>query len=608
MRSKDSRLWAYNVVLLALVAAVAWRWPPWQAGWPDPAVVLGFAAFQLLVWQYGFPVPAMGMTSMERVPQVAAILLFPPPVAAAVNALPALAWPFVNRRYRQGSLGYGAIRAVHNACMIALMTAIAGAVWQGLGGETPLHALRWDLVPALLAAMLVLQVVNSAMMLLFFRLDGRDVRRLATVGYLTVDAFFVPIGVLAALVCTQADAATLGLFVGFLVLTVVSLHEVVEARSQVQSRLEALDAATRARLAVTGARRIDELAERLFSQVTAMFQYRTAFVALHDAERGEFDVVMEIVDGVRQPRSRKPSGKGVTGHVLRTGSPLLVDNWEQVPPEIGRVAVLGEGERPGSVLVVPIRQDDRVLGVVSVQHAGAHRYTDADKNALVAIAEDIAPVFADAKTFQELDAYRERLEGLVAERTAALEQAAAEREHLLAELQAKGVLLERQSREDPLTGIANRRHFDERLAFEIDRATRYAHPLSLALVDIDHFKRINDRGGHLLGDRVLVHITRVVTAHLRASDFVARIGGEEFAVLLPETGLAGATTSVRQLRERIGAAGFAELADWLEVTLSAGVAEYRPGEHRDALLRRADDCLYEAKAAGRDRVCAAEPG
>jgi diguanylate cyclase (GGDEF)-like protein len=607
MRSKDSRLWLYNLALLGLTAACAWRWPPWQAGWPEPGVVLGFVAFQLLVWQYGFPVPSMGMTSMERVPQVAAILLFPPPVAAAINALPALAWPFVNRRYRQGSLLFGAIRAVHNACMIALMTALAGMLWLRLGGEVPLRALRWDMLAALLVSMAALQVVNSAMMLVFFRLDGRDVRRLATLSYLTVDTFFVPIGVLAALIVTQADGLVVALFVAFLLLTVVSLHEVVEARRKVQSRLEALDAATSARLAVSGARRIDELAERLFSQLGAMFQYHTAFVALHDAERGEFDVVIEVVDGERRPRSRKPATQGVSGHVLRTGAPLLIDNWAQVPPEVARVAVVAEGERPGSVLVVPIRQGETVLGLVSVQHRQPHRYSEPDRNALLAIAEDVAPVFADAQTFQELDEYRERLEGLVAERTGALERAAVERERLLAELGSKSLLLERQSREDPLTGIANRRHFDERLAAEIERAGRYGHPLTLALVDIDHFKRINDRGGHLLGDHVLIRIARLVAGHLRSSDFVARIGGEEFAVLFPETPLEGAATSVRLLRERLGDGGFADLAPWLRVTLSAGVAQWANGEHRDVLLRRADVCLYQAKAAGRDQVCVAEP-
>ncbi len=602
MRSKLGRLWAYTLGLVALVGLLAWFYAPFEAEWPGSAVALGFALFQLAVWKYGFPVPSLGLTSMERVPQIAALLMFPPEVAVAINALPALAWPFVDRRYRQGSLAFGALRALHNACMIALMTAAAAAAYAGLEGSVPLRALEGRDALALAAAAVVMQVVNSGMMMLFLHLDGRDVRRLATWSYLCVDSLFVPIGLLAALVATLGDAATLSLFVMFLLLTVVSMHEIVESRRLVQERLRALDAASGARQAESSSDRVELLAERLLSQVGALLPSRIAYVALHDAASNEFDVVLQVVDGERVPRMRRPTATGVAGHVLRSGQPLLVDDWLRAPEDVRQVAVLDPGERPGSVLVVPIVHAGEVLGLISVQHDSAHRYSETDKHLLLAIAEDIAPVVADACTFRELDAYRARLEALVAERTAALEAAAEERGALLEELRRSSAQLERQSREDALTGLLNRRHFDECLRAELARA-RHHHPLCIAMVDIDHFKAINDGGGHALGDLVLQRIGTLLRGHFRGSDVVARIGGEEFGILLPETPLAGAGASLEQLRLRLEEGAGADWPAGLRVTLSAGVASLVDGDDEDALLRRADGLLYAAKRGGRNRVC-----
>ncbi len=602
MRSKQGRLWAYNLALLALTAVLASLALPWLAQWPSPWLVLGFVLFQLLVWNYGFPVPSMGMISMERVPQITAILLFPVEVAATINALPALLWPFLNQRYRQGSWHFGLVRALHNSCMIALMTVAGGVAYLWAGGELPLTALSLQTLLAVLATALAVQLVNMSMMVLFLLFDGRDVRRLVDRTYLLADMLFVPLGLLAALVWSQGDSLTFGMFVAFVVLTVVSLHEIVESRRTVQRRVEALDAASSTRQALSGSHRIEELAERLISQIGALFEYRVAFVALHDVPRGEFDVVLQVNDGERLPRFSRPVRQGVAGHVLRTGQPLLIDDWRHAPQAVREVAVLEPGEEPGSVMIVPIKQNGDVLGLVSVQHDLPNRYSEADQFALLAIAQDLAPVLADARTFEELDAYRERLERLVDERTAELQRAAAERERLLAEVRVQGELLQRQSREDVLTGLSNRRHFDECILTEIARAQRYGHELSLALIDIDHFKRFNDLGGHALGDEVLRRIGAMLRGHFRVGDLVARIGGEEFAVLLPETNRAGSLASLEQLRARVELDGPDELSAGLSISISVGLALLREDETRDSLMQRADLRLYAAKTAGRNRV------
>jgi diguanylate cyclase (GGDEF)-like protein len=157
------------------------------------------------------------------------------------------------------------------------------------------------------------------------------------------------------------------------------------------------------------------------------------------------------------------------------------------------------------------------------------------------------------------------------------------------------------SRQDPLTGIANRRSFDERAAIEFSRARRFGHKLSLAMLDIDHFKRINDRWGHAAGDRVLKKLCESVQSELREVDLLARIGGEEFAVLIPDTDLEGAFQLAERLRQGVMAQSLTEGEDLIRFTASFGVAALGPEDRSaDEVLKRADVALYEAKAAGRN--------
>jgi diguanylate cyclase (GGDEF)-like protein len=156
---------------------------------------------------------------------------------------------------------------------------------------------------------------------------------------------------------------------------------------------------------------------------------------------------------------------------------------------------------------------------------------------------------------------------------------------------------------DPLTGLANRRAFDERLSHMLNTSDRYGDSMSLILVDIDHFKRVNDGYGHDAGDEVLRSIGRAVGASVRTPDLAARFGGEEIAILLPKTGLDGARELAERLRREIANRPVPVRNDELRVTASFGVACY-PESSRDqrALFTNADAALYEAKAAGRNQV------
>jgi two-component system cell cycle response regulator len=160
---------------------------------------------------------------------------------------------------------------------------------------------------------------------------------------------------------------------------------------------------------------------------------------------------------------------------------------------------------------------------------------------------------------------------------------------------------------DPLTGLLNRRALIDRLATEVDRARRYGTVVTLLMVDIDHFKRVNDTLGHLAGDDVLREVAAVLQNTVRTVDLVARYGGEEFVVVLPETGRDGAVAFADRVRERIAIHPFlAPVREGLALTASIGVATF-PAERVDTvedLFARADEALYRAKADGRNRVCA----
>lgn len=157
--------------------------------------------------------------------------------------------------------------------------------------------------------------------------------------------------------------------------------------------------------------------------------------------------------------------------------------------------------------------------------------------------------------------------------------------------------LARQASTDPLTGLANRRAFNERLSAEIARAKRHDRNLSIVLLDLDHFKRINDEHGHQAGDRALVRFAQLLQAYTREGELSARVGGEEFAWLLPETDQAGAYAAAERIRAALANEPF---PDFGTLTLSAGVRSARPRDDADTLMNDADQALYRAKNSGRN--------
>jgi diguanylate cyclase (GGDEF)-like protein len=277
---------------------------------------------------------------------------------------------------------------------------------------------------------------------------------------------------------------------------------------------------------------------------------------------------------------RIPLGHGVTG---RCAQQRQVINVGDVQLDPGYIPSGIAGIR--SEIACPVIADEELLGVLTVESRSLNAFGEDDVRLLSILALQVAVGMRNARMYAEI---------------------------------------EKLAVTDPLTGLFNYRYFHQRLSAEVARSQRYRHPLSLIMIDLDDFKRLNDRHGHLFGDRVLREAADAIRRNIRRYDepllikggeldIVSRYGGEEFIIIQPDTPLEGALACAERLRallhERLSRQlGLPLAADGPErITGSFGVAAYCQGEDVEAFVKRADDAMYRAKSQGKNRVVAAEP-
>lgn len=232
--------------------------------------------------------------------------------------------------------------------------------------------------------------------------------------------------------------------------------------------------------------------------------------------------------------------------------------------------------------------------IASVNRARIHEFLlkPVERNKLMLTVKRALEVYeleeANSNLVKDLTRLNAELEAKVIERTKELEAAMAK--------------LEDMATTDQLTGAFNRRKFDEIIEREVEGVRRYNQPCSLIIFDLDHFKKVNDKFGHLAGDEVLKHLVVLLKANIRPTDCLIRWGGEEFLILVPHTDLEGARALAEKIRIKIQDNDFPVDR---QITISAGVTQYLPEDRPDQFVSRGDRALYGAKAAGRNKVMTA---
>ena len=263
--------------------------------------------------------------------------------------------------------------------------------------------------------------------------------------------------------------------------------------------------------------------------------------------------------GISEGRVGKVSfrvGQGVAGSVVESGEPAVIDD---VSKDHRFVFFENSTTKIGSMVCVPLVARAEPVGALTATSEACNAFTDDDVELLEFVAKTIA-------------------------------------------LDVENIRLRKMSVTDPLTGAFNREFLQQRLPVELALAAQRKTPLSVAMIDVDFFKSVNDRFGHGAGDLVLAEIASRIRSAIRQNDVLVRYGGEEFLVMLPQANAERATDVAERVRRQVAQSPIDVDKTPIEVRISAGVAECRPNETTVDLINRADAALYSAKQAGRNRV------
>ena len=324
---------------------------------------------------------------------------------------------------------------------------------------------------------------------------------------------------------------------------------------------------------ITATLDIDNVLNTIYGSIAKIMDANFFAIGLYDvkAEVVDFKIIIENSIRLSLHMVRLDENRGYTSRCIRSRKEIIINDLEDIgPDEVNSDILVTNGIPPRSLIFCPLILAGEIVGVMTVQSYRPNAYSHNNIETVKAMASFIAVALNNSRISGELVQKANELEFL--------------------------------SKTDPLTGIYNRRYIIEKMEEESARFRRYGKTFSLIILDIDFFKRVNDNLGHDCGDYVLAEVARLLRQTLREQDCLARWGGEEFLILLPETDAAGSEVLAERLRAGVEERGFVYHDKRISITLTMGICQYTEGITVDEAIRKADNALYEGKKQGRNCV------
>lgn len=366
------------------------------------------------------------------------------------------------------------------------------------------------------------------------------------------------------------------------------LKERQQAEEMLYHRLFEISLANEVSQAASTKLDLNSLLEFAGKKIEEIFMAKSVFIALQNKQTGQMEVPYWTINHTRIQPTAYPLGQGLTSLVFTSQKPLLIsEDFKTRAAAMGAILQFVEQHGyPRTWLGVPMTANNETIGVISVQdYERENAYSEFEINLLSTIANNIAISIENVRLYEKIRQDNIDLQEKIDE---------------IATLQTE---LREQAIRDPLTNLFNRRYLEETLNREMSRANREKAPLCLIMLDIDHFKKLNDTYGHLAGDVLLRSLANLLLEKTRGSDIACRYGGEEFIVVMPGSPLVAARRRAEEIRQKFEKTTVMVDGHALSATVSLGVASYPQNARScEALIRQADLALYTAKANGRNRV------
>jgi diguanylate cyclase (GGDEF)-like protein len=538
-----------------------------------------FVAFIALSWFFSFSLfPKASLSiSLDMTYMLTALAVLPPPLPVAVALFGGLAGALLRRVDPDCDRHEYVAGAALNTGSLVL------AAWAGqwaaanLVPEWPVSEASWGTVGTIATLYAIYGLTNLAVMVTAVALKGEPV--LPYIGHYlrflpTLEVYAIPLALGLALLYAASGVAGFAPLGGTILFASALLKKLSRARSELSRALEQVQSRTRELKTVNTIGR--EISSSLDPQVVfARIAFHLTrildapYLILSLRQRGAIETYVEFVarDGRVQPRQERPLGEGFTHWMVEAKRPLMLTDLHVERDSLPCAPVVLDPEvRAILAAPLPVEHGNEAIGVLCVQSPRVGAYGVEHVSVLTTVAQQAAVAIDNARNYQ------------------------------LATV-------------DQLTHLYLRDFFKRKLQEEQARAQRYGSGFAVVMVDLDRFKQINDRLGHLAGDRYLQKVGAVVRDTMRAADIPCRWGGEEFSVLLPETDRDGARSIAERLQARIGGLRTMIGDAVVQTTVSVGIAIYPQDTvdgSLDYLLERADRALYAAKQAGRDRIVVAD--